>query len=353
MTTIRQVARLAGVSTATVSHVLNGTRSVSEQLRERVLVATDRLQYQPNVVARSLRRRQTLTLGLMLPDVEIPYFARVARNFERAANRAGYSVILCNSGWSLSDELEYLNELMARHVDGMLCVTFATAAEHLAPVVDRNIPVVLLERTIPGIELDAVRIDNFQGAYDATVHLLQLGHRRVGCITGLDNSQLSEDRLAGYRQALLDWGVEFAPELLRVGDYTVDTGVSQGRALIAELRPPSAIFAFNDMMALGAIQVLNECGLRVPDDIAVIGFDGVPLTAHTTPPLSTVEQPVPEMCDLALDLLLNRISGEAPAEPRVIVAIPQLVARASTVGFRTQQPAPAYAEIGVHVGTGV
>lgn len=316
-----------------MSHVLNGTRSVSSPLKERVLDAMEQLQYRPNVVARSLRRHETLTLGLMLPSVEIPFFARVAGCIEAAAEKAGYSAILCNSGWSLGRELSYLNNLLARRVDGLVCISLAMAAEHIAPVVNKGTPVVIFERTMPGIELDAVGINNFKGAYDATAHLIRLGHRRIGCITGLINSELSKDRVAGFRQALQDAGAEFDPTLLYSGDYTAESGVRHARAFLAMPKRPTAIFAFNDVMALGAMQALSERGLRAPEDMAVIGFDGVALTEHTCPPLSTVSQPVAQMSKIAMDLLLSRINGTAPREARVVIVEPELVVRASTVGY--------------------
>ena len=197
MATIRTVADLAGVSTATVSHVINETRVVSAPLTARVHDAMEQLHYHPDVVARSLRRRETLTLGLLVPSVEIPFFAVVAQEVEGAANNLGYSVILCNSGWSLDRERQYITNLLARRVDGLLCISMDMTAEHIAPLLRRNTPVVLFdEGTMPGIELDAVEIDNFQGAYDATVHLLDLGHRRIGCITGIGNSPLNDARIA-------------------------------------------------------------------------------------------------------------------------------------------------------------
>ena len=189
MATIRKVADLAGVSTATVSHVINDTRAVSAPLTARVLNAMEQLDYQPDIIARSLRRRETLTLGLIVPSIEIPFFARVAAGVEAAANDVGYSVILCNTGWSLSREVHYLNNLLARRVDGLLCISLAMSAEHIAPVLRRRTPVVVFERTMPGVEVDAVEIDNVQGAFDATAHLLDLGHRRIGCITGLRELQ--------------------------------------------------------------------------------------------------------------------------------------------------------------------
>jgi LacI family transcriptional regulator len=329
--TIRKVADLAGVSIATVSHVINDTRAVSGELTARVLIAMEQLDYHPDIIARSLRRRETLTLGLLVPSIEIPFFARVAAGIEAAANDAGYSVILCNSGWSLPREVHYLNNLLARRVDGLLCISLAMTAEHIAPVLRRRTPVVIFERTMPGVEVDAVEIDNVQGAYDATSHLLDLGHRRIGCITGLRNSNLNEERILGYRKGLAQRGIPFDPTLLQTGDYTAASGVRNAHTLLQVPEPPTAVFAFNDLMALGVLRAAHERGLRVPADLAVIGFDGLAFTEHSCPPLSTVEQPVAEMCGAAIAMLLDRIKGGA-SPARVQMFAGKLVTRASTVG---------------------
>jgi LacI family transcriptional regulator len=330
--TIRDVALLAGVSTATVSHVLNDTRPVSKSLRDRVLAAITQLSYQPDAVARSLRCRETLTIGLLVPSLEIPFFAWVAGSIETAAHNAGYNVILCNSGWSLQRELSAIDELLARRVDGMVCISLEVRAEHIRPVLKRGTPVVWFERSLSGIDLDAVFVNNSKGAYDATRHLIELGHRRIGCITGLVNSQLNDERIAGYRKALADADISFHPALLQQGDYMPPSGRLGAEALLARLDPPSAIFAFNDLMAMGALQAINQLGRRIPDDVAVIGFDGVALAEHTCPPLSTIEQPIPAMAATAIKLLLDRIDGAAPPHGRVMIADPQLIVRDSTVG---------------------
>jgi LacI family transcriptional regulator len=335
--TIRKVADLAGVSTATVSHVINDTRAVSAPLTARVLNAMEQLDYQPDIIARSLRRRETLTLGLLVPSIEIPFFARVAASIEAAANEVGYSVILCNTGWSLPREVHYLNNLLARRVDGLLCISLAMSAEHIAPVLRRRTPVVVFERTMPGVEVDAVEIDNFQGAYEATTHLLDLGHQRIGCITGLPNSNLNAQRIAGYRHALAQRGFPFDPALLRTGDYTAAAGVRESLDLLRLPEPPTAIFAFNDLMAMGVIQAVQERGQQIPADVAVIGFDGLALTEHCSPPLSTVEQPVAEMSAAAVAMLLDRIKGgSSPARVQIFTA--RLVTRTSTVGCAPEAP---------------
>jgi LacI family transcriptional regulator len=291
----------------------------------------EQLDYHPDIIARSLRRRETLTLGLIVPSIEIPFFARVAASIEAAANAVGYSVILCNTGWSLSHEVHYLNNLLARRVDGLLCISLAMGAEHIAPVLRRRTPVVVFERTMSGVEVDAVEIDNVQAAFDATAHLLDLGHRRVGCITGLPNSNLNEERILGYRRALAQRDIAFDPILLRTGDYTAAAGVRESLELLRLPEPPTAIFAFNDLMAMGVMRAVQERGLRIPADVAVIGFDGLAITEHCSPPLSTVEQPVAAMSVAAIAMLLDRIKGGAsPARVQTFAA--KLVTRTSTVG---------------------
>lgn len=340
MATMRNVADHARVSTATVSHVINGTRYVSPELTERVLAAMQELNYQPDAVARSLRRRETLTVGLIVPSTEIPFFAAVARSIEEAAFRAGYSVILCNSGWSSPRELRYLRNLLARRVDGLVCISLEMTADQIAPVVREGTPVVMFERRMPGIGLDAVGINNVQGARAAMTHLLELGHRRIGCIRGLGTSSLSGVRLAAYRQTLAEWGIEYDPDLVRPGDYQPESGRVAAQELMDLDDPPTAIFALNDMMAIGALQALHKRNLRVPDDVAVVGFDGIPLTQYTSPALTTVAQPVTEMGKVAIDLLLARIRGDGPREAQFVVVEPALIVRASTVGSATSPPTP-------------
>ena len=333
MATMRAVANLAGVSTATVSHVINDTRTVSAQVTARVLEAMEQLDYHPDIVARSLRRRETMTIGLLVPSVEIPFFARVAESIEAAADAAGYSVILCSSGWSLPRELQHLRNLLARRVDGLVCISLNMTADHLAPMLRRGTPVVLCERPMAGLEVDAVEIDNFQGAYDATAHLIALGHRRIACITGLPSSTLNENRIRGYQQALAAAALPVDPGLIRCGDYSPASGARFARDFLDAADPPSAVFAFNDLMAMGVLQVAQQRGLRVPADLAVIGFDGLPLIEHTAPPLSTVDQPVAEMGATAIAMLVDRIKGEVTGAARVRTFPAKLVVRASTVGY--------------------
>lgn len=333
MATMQDVAEQAGVSTTTVSHVVNGTRYVSPEVTERVRTAMDELSYQPDAIARSLRRRETMTIGLIIPTTVIPFFAAVAHSIEDAASDAGYNVILCHSKWNLRHDLQHLENLQARRVDGLVCISAEMEAEHITPVVEAGTPVVMFERSIPGTSLDAVGIDNFKGAYMAMEHLLELGHRRIGLIQGLPTSTLSAERLKAARRALEDWGIEPDPALEQPGDFLEQAGCNGARELLKLDNPPTAIFAFNDLMAIGALQVLHEHTMRVPQSMAVVGFDGISLTKYMSPPLTTIAQPVDELGQRAVSMLIDRIKGDAPDGPRFMKSQPELVVRASSAGY--------------------
>lgn len=335
MASIRDVAELANVSTATVSHVLNGTRYVSPKLTERVQTAMVELDYRPDAVAQSLRRRKTLTLGLLLPSVEIPFFASVVYSIERSASDHDYNIILCNSDWQMPTELAHLRDLLARRVDGLICISAGMSPTEIAPVIEGGTPVVMFERQMPGIGLDAVGIDNELGAYEATRHLLELGYRRIGIIQGMAISSVSDERLCGYRQALDDAGVSFDDSLLFRGDYLPETGRVATEHFLSLPKRPSAIFAFNDLMALGVLHALNKHQLDVPKDVAVVGFDDIALSRHTSPGLTTVRQPLMQMGRRAVELLLQRIEGNGPPQAQYIKFKPELVVRGSTIGRRS------------------
>ena len=343
MVSIRDVAELADVSTATVSHVLNGTRYVSPRLTERVQTALVELDYRPDAVAQSLRRRRTMTLGLLLPSVEIPFFASVVYSIERSASEQGYNIILCDSDWQMPTEEAHLRDLLARRVDGLMCISASMSAAEIGPVIEGGTPVVMFERQMPDIGLDAVGIDNERGAYEATMHLLKLGHRRIGLVRGMAISTVSDERLRGCRRALAEEGIAFddgsprngGPEssgLLFCGDFLPETGWQAAERFLSLSEPPSAIFAFNDLMAMGVLHRLNEAGLRVPEDVAVVGFDDIPLSRYMGPGLTTVRQPLAQMGRSAVKLLLQRIAGDGLAQAQYIKFKPELVIRSSTVG---------------------
>jgi LacI family transcriptional regulator, galactose operon repressor len=328
MANIREVAGRAGVSPTTVSHVVNATRFVSHEIRARVMEAMTELGYHPNAVARSLRRGRTHTLGLVLPDSANPYFAELGRGIETAAFGRNYSVVLCNTEGEELRERVYVDLLTRRQVDGLLYVPAGSRVDVLRDLLRQALPVVLVDRDLPGAPIDVVLSDKRGGAYLATRHLIALGHRRIGCIGGPSSLLMSGQRLQGYRDALAEADLPIDESLVLRGDYHPQSGWAAARSLLASPVPPTAIFAANDLMAIGVLRAAGELGRRVPDDLAVVGFDDIELASYTTPPLTTVSQSASEVGRAAVELLLQRLAD--PARPPVRRTLEtRLVVRAS------------------------
>ncbi len=332
MATIYDVAKAAGVSIATVSHVLNDTRFVSEETRTKVLAAIQQLNYRPNSLARAMVRQETRTIGLIVPDNTNPFFGEMARGIENYGFAAGYSVLLCNSDRSAVKELAYLDMLISKRVDGVIYMTSDTAEEHLRPLQEQHIPVVTFDRQYGNT--DTILLDNLQGGYDATEHLIGLGHRRIGCISGPDAGTRSNDRVLGYSAALADAGLPVDPALILPSDWTFRSGHQQAQRLLGLPAPPTAIFACNDTIAVGAIAAVLERDLGVPGDLSIVGYDNITLSAFSAPPLTTMATPILEIGQRLCQLLLDRINGQLPPSPQIFSAASQLLVRASTAPVR-------------------
>lgn len=328
MPTIYDVARIAGVSTSTVSHVLNNTRYVSDDTKRRVHVAMEQLRYRPNSLARGLVRQETRTIALIVADNVNPFFAELARAIEDYGFAAGYNVILCNSDRTTSKELAYLDMLISKRVDGIVYTTMSTHSDQLQPLVDNNIPLVTFEREYD--QIDAVLLDNVQAGYDATKHLIDLGHRRIACICGPDAKTRSHARIRGYEQALIEAGITPDPRLIQPGDWTIQSGQKGARQLFDLPSPPTAIFASNDLMAIGALTFLHERGVAVPEMVSVIGLDNIAMSEFACPPLTTVATPIAEVGQRLWQLLLDRINEKLPPDPQRFTVRGELVIRRST-----------------------
>lgn len=329
MTTIREVAESAGVSYATVSHVINNTRLVSPETRERVLAAMDALNYHPNALARSLRQGKTNTIGLVLPDSANPFFAEISRSIEDEAFKKGYSVFLCNTELDTQRELFYVDVLSKKQVDGIIFVAAGEQADSLDFLLRRRMPVVMIDRDVPNVEVDAVLTDNQLGGFLATRHLLELGHRRIACIAGPSSITPSAERIIGYRRALEEAGLPYDETLVIRGDYHSQSGMEITHTILQMDPRPTAIFALNDLMALGALRAASEAGYSVPQDLAVVGYDDLELARFTNPPLTTIAQPKKEVGARAIDLLVDRMSRKSRAPSRLVLP-PELIVRRST-----------------------
>ena len=330
--TIRDVAERAGVSTSTVSHVVNETRYVSPAVQARVRQAMDDLGYRPNALARSLRMKRSQTLGMLVPDIANPFFAEIVRAIEDVAFQAGYSVFLCSSEGDLAKERLSTNVLVEKQVDGIVFVTAGASADVVERLVAHDVPMVLIDRELPGVEADVVLADNLAGGRKATAHLAELGHRRIACITGPSELTLSAQRVIGYRAMLDEFGIVQDDTLVLRGNFDYESGWQDTQALLALPDRPTAIFACNDLMAIGAMRAVFAAGLRVPEDISVVGFDNTPMAPYTNPPLTTIAQPIGGIGQAAIQMLLARIADKTRPPQRQTLPM-HLIVRASTAAL--------------------
>ncbi|HIC93289.1 MAG TPA: LacI family transcriptional regulator [Anaerolineae bacterium] len=319
MVTMKDVARRAGVSVTTVSHVINETRFVSEELRARVYQAMEELNYRPNAIARSLRRQRTHTIGMIVPDVSYPFLAEVARGVEDRGFELGYNVILCDSDGDLERESDHIELLLERKVDGIIFVAAGESSSHVQALTEQGVPLVVCDRELPGTEVDTVIADNVESGRLATEHIIGLGHRRIGCIAGPEGLCISDKRLEGYRRALEEHGLPLREELIVHSDFRCLGGYEAMATLLSLDEPPTAVFACNDLMAMGAICAASQRRLRIPQDVAIVGCDDIALASFTNPSLTTVAQPKREMGAIAVEMLVERIKEkDRPPAKRVL-----------------------------------
>jgi LacI family transcriptional regulator len=307
MAIIKDVAKKAGVSITTVSHVINQTRYVSDELTQKVHHAMMELNFQPNILARSLRIGRTKTIGLVIPDISNPFFAEISRKIEDKGFELGYNVILCNTDEDLIKEQRYINVLIAKQVDGIIFFSTGGSSGISSYLHDSELPLVVADRETEGFDTDVVLVDNQKGGYEATNYLISLNHRRIACISGPSLISPSAHRVEGYKKALQDANLPFDETLLRMGNFRFDGGEKEMRELLNLSNPPTAVFICNDMMALGAILEIKLQGKDVPGDFSIIGFDNSPLSKYVHPPLTTISQPMKKMAELVVELLIEKI----------------------------------------------
>jgi LacI family transcriptional regulator len=309
--TIKDVAEKAGVSPATVSRVIGSRGYVSDKNRRKIQAAIRELGYQPNVLARSMVTKSTCIIGLVVTDILNPFFAHLARGVEKVTWQEGFTLILANTDEDPDRETAVVRTLQAQQVDGLILVpSTSLPSPHLSELVDRKVPLVLVDRSVRNLAVDTVMVDNEHGAYQAVSYLVQKGHSQVGVI--LDNPEISTniERLAGYRRALEEAGIPYREDLIRSCQYTEQSAHDIAAEMIARADPPSAIFTTNNFMTLGALNAIIERGMKIPEQIAIVGFDDLELPWMGPAQISTVRQPVHEMGNVAAQRLLARIRGD-------------------------------------------
>jgi LacI family transcriptional regulator len=337
--TIKDVAKRAGVSPMTVSRVINESDRVSPETQRRVQEAIADLGYIPSRLARSLSGRRTGTLAVIVPDVANPFFTLIVRAAEEVARRSSYRVILCDTRADLAVERDVIEELIAHRVEGIVIAPVSDRSKtHLARLARFGVPFVLIDRTVTGIECDAVVGDSVGGAQQLVEHLVGLGHRRIGLIVETDEVSTARERRRGYESALRTVGLPLDPALVVEATPDPEGGFDGMRRLLSADDPPSAVFAVNNLVALGAIEAVRDAGLDVPDDVALVCFDDIELASRLYPFLTALEQPAETFGKLGTQVLLERIHGRGSSHNGVVVLPGRLTVRKSC-GARSDEAA--------------
>lgn len=330
MATIRDVARLADVSVATVSNALNNAERVSPELLARVRAAAAKLNYAPHAGARSLRKRSSGLLGLIVGDITNPFFSDLFEAVEDAAAARGYLVLLCNSSERSEREEAHLRMLRTQRIDGLiLAPTGAVSINRASLLAQLEVPIVLVDRAMDGLGYDAVVLDNHKAGFEATNQLIACGHRRIGLVNGPEILRTAADRMQGYREALLASGIPFDPALVRDARFQERPAFEALSELLVLREPPTAVLATNNLMTIGVVKALADRGLACPDDISLVGIDDLPWADAVQPRLTAIAQPVRAIGETALNVLAERIAGTRLGPGTTIVMPPRLVVRRS------------------------
>jgi LacI family transcriptional regulator len=327
--TIQDVARLAGVSTATASRAISGYGYVSPASRDQVLAAADELGYVPNRLARGLKTRHSGLVALLVPEIVNSFYTTIARGVEDVANANGLQVIVGNTDENVAKERAYAELMVSTHVDGVVIAPASGTARTLEPLQTAKAPAVLVDRAVQGFAADLVRGDSVGGAQILANHLLGLGHTRIALINGNPSTSVAREREEGFRLACAAAGFPVGDRLVSGGTWFAEDAAARTSAILAQPDPPTAILATNNFMAIGAFRALRERGLRVPDDVAVVSFDDIPDAAEIDPFLTALAQPAYSMGTIAMQLLLERIGGSFRGEPREVTLSPKLIVRRS------------------------
>lgn len=320
--TLKDIARLAGVSVSTVSRVLNNKATeyrISADTEEEILQAAQKLKYRPNQIARGLRLKKSNTLGVLAPDVSNPFFAYIIKRVQNIAHSLGYSIVVCNTDENLDQEIEHVNVLYRNRVDGLIAMPVGQDYRHFQEWVDKGRPVVLLDRCFEGIETNKVLVDNYSGARDAVEHLIGFGHERIAFIQGLPGTYTNTERLRGYRAALAAHDILIDEELIVGGDFREENGYLEAKLLLMMGHAPTAIFATSDLITLGALKAIYEEGLSIPEDISLVMFDDFDFAPYLKCPVTAVRQPKELMGEMAVKLLVDELKGESKGGKRVVL----------------------------------
>ena len=327
--TIKDIAKKANVSYGTVSRALNNKYGVKKETRERVIAVAVKMGYSPNGIARGLVQKATYSIGLVVPDILNPFYPGVARGIEDKALKGGYSVFFCNTNHDKKREIQSLKLLAEKRVDGIILAPGLEDSTIPDSLANGDIPIVHICRRYVEPSKSFVVIDDERGGFLATKHLIEQGYKKIGFIGAKDQALYLDERFEGYKQAFQKFGLQIDQRYIYSSDFQRQTGYRIVRKMLAHGDYPRAIFAENDILALGVIQAIREAGLSIPGDIAVVGFDDIPFASFPEVQLTTIAQPKNEMGEIAVSILLDQMSGRN-TEPRKVILEPQLIVRKSS-----------------------
>jgi len=314
--TIKDVAKYTGLSTATISKYINGVR-VKEKNRKLIEEAIEKLDFRVNEIARGLKTNRTMTVGVLIPSLENIFFTSIVSHIERVLQEHGYSTILCDYNQNCSLENSKFDFLMNKSVDGIILIPLGIDKERIKKALEREVPVILVDRLLKGLECDVILVDNLNASYDAVEQLIIKGHKRVGIICGPQNLYTAEERLRGYIRVHEDYNMPVDQALIRMGENEIQGGYNGIKELLELENPPTAVFATNYEMTVGAIMALNERNVRIPEDISFIGFDNLQLAKVVKPNFHVVVQPIRQIGETTANLLLRRLKKDYGNYPSI------------------------------------
>jgi LacI family transcriptional regulator len=323
--TLKMVAERAGVSVNTVSRAINNKSDINEETKKRVLKVAQELGYVQNATAVALRTKKTRTLGVVIADNRNPFYAEVLNGIEEAAREKNYHIILANTQRDYQKEEEAINLLLAKRVDGLLITPVQDRNDDIKKLIEANIPFVIVGRDFENIEVDAVYNDEVKGGFFATEYLIKKGHKRIAFINGFLHKSPAQGRLEGYKKALKEHGIPLDDMMVSVGDIDVEDGYERTKQMLEKNLDFTAIFAYNDMMAFGAMQAVKEKGLRIPEDIGLVGYDDIPFSSLISPSLSTIRLKKQELGAESVKLLLSRINGSREKMKKIMLNVELIV----------------------------
>jgi len=319
---IQEVAKEAGVSPSTVSRALNGFPGISEKTRERIVEIARKLNYRPNYRGQILTTQSTKNIGLLITDITNPFFPELVMGAEEYASKSGYTVLLGNTSESEEKETNYLDFFSRGPVDGIIISASRVSNEHIIMLAEDGLPIVVINRTLEHPKISYVSTDMEKGGYLATMHLLRLGHSKIAFINGPKHSEVSQRRLEGYKKALKEAGVDYNSDLISFNVPVSESGYKEAIKLLCTGEAPTAIFTYNDVMAFGVIRAAKELGIKIPEELSVVGFDDIFFSSFTDPPLTTIRQLKEELGRMAVELLFKLMEGERESlliEPELII----------------------------------